>query len=120
MDELIKVATEAAIGALTKAAAEPALAAGHNVWAWIKGIVSGEDARVLAAVEKDPAKLSATTKVTAILQDALNENPQAVKHLQELLNASGGMEAVTQTANVSGQSNKVGQVSGSGNTVQIN
>ena len=119
MEKLIGAAAAAVVGALTKAAAEPALAAGQKVWAWLKGKVSGEDARTAAAVEADPAKPSAATKVTALLQDLLHGNPAAAEELRRLLDGAGGVQAIAQTANVTGNSNVVGQLAGTGNTMNV-
>jgi len=116
-DKLIQAAAGAAIGALTKAAAEPALAAGRKVWDWLKGRLTGAGAATAAAVEADPAKPSAPDKVTALLKDALHGNATAAEELRRLLDAHGGVQAITQTANFQGNQNVVAQIAGSGNTV---
>jgi hypothetical protein len=116
---LIDTAATAAVGALTKAAAEPALAAGRAVWTWITGKATGEDAATVAAIEAAPAKPSARTKVTALLQDALHDNPQAAADLQGLLDKAGGVQAITQTANVTGDGNKLANIAGAVNTVTM-
>jgi len=118
-ETLIDAAATAVVGALTKAAAEPALAAGRKVWDWVKGKAAGTDAATVAAVEADPAKPSARSRVAALLQDALHGNAQAAAELQTLLDQAGGVQAITQTANVHGDNNRVAQVAGSGNKVRI-
>jgi hypothetical protein len=70
-------------------------------------------------VEADPAKPSAPAKITGLLQDLLHGAPDAAQELRELLDRSGGIEAITQTANVTGNNNKTAQVAGTGNTVSI-
>jgi hypothetical protein len=50
-EKLIQASAAAAVGALTKAAAEPALSAGRAVWDWLKGKLGGTDAAVAAEVE---------------------------------------------------------------------
>ncbi len=119
MDELVKVAAGAAIGALTKAAAEPALTAGHKVWDWLKGKLSGDDQKTAATIEAEPTKPSASPKVTALLQDLLHGNAAAVDELRQLLDAHGGVQAITQTANSMGDRNKVAQVAGNHNKTHI-
>ncbi len=119
MDSLVETATNAAVGALTKAAVEPALAAGRKVWDWLRGRVAGDDARTVAAIEADPAKPSAPTKITALLQDLLHDNPDAIAQLRALLEGAGGLQAINQTANITGDNNKVAQVAGTGNKVRI-
>jgi hypothetical protein len=119
MDELVEAAAGAAIGALTKVAAEPALTAGRKVWDWLKGKLSGDDQKTAAAVEAEPTKPSASTKVTALLQDLLHGNIAAVDELRRLLDAQGGIQAITQTASFTGDSNKVAQVAGNNNKTRI-
>lgn len=117
-DDLIKAATGAAIGALTKAAAEPALGAGRRVWDWIKEKLGGKDAAMVAEVEADPSKRSAPTKVTAMLQDLLNTDRALAGELLRILEESG-VQAIAQTANVHGDNNTTAQTAGSGNAVNI-
>jgi hypothetical protein len=57
--------------------------------------------------------------VTGLLQDLLHDRPGLAEELRRLLEAGGGAQAVTQSANVSGNDNAVGQIAGSGNTVTI-
>lgn len=116
-DKLIQAAVAAIVGALTKAAAEPALAAGGKAWAWLKGRLAGADAATAASVEAAPDKPSAPDKVTALLKDVLHGDPAAVEELRRLLDASGGLPAITQTANFTGNRNIVNQVAGSGNII---
>ena len=118
-DQLVQAAAAAAVGALTKAAAEPALSAGRAVWDWLKAKLGGTAAAVAAEVEAGPARPSAAPKVTGLLQDLLHDRPDLAEELRRLLDACGGSRSVKQTANVSGSNSAVGQVAGSGNTVRI-
>jgi hypothetical protein len=116
---LVEVGGAAVVGALTKAAAEPALTAGVNVWAWLKGKLSSSDAEFAASVEADPGKPSAITKVQALLLDVLHDDNGAADELQSLLGGNVGAFAVAQTINISGVRNNVTQISGSGNIISI-
>ncbi|MBK1657779.1 hypothetical protein [Paracraurococcus ruber] len=116
-DKLIQAAVGAAIGTLTKAAADPILTKGREVWDWIKRRATGADAEMAKAVEAEPGKPSAPVKVTALLQDLLHDNPAAIAELRQLLGAAEKSGAVTQTANFQGDRNEVNQVAGSGNII---
>jgi hypothetical protein len=118
-EKLVAAAVAAVVGTLTKAAAEPLVAAGGKVWAWIKGKVSGRDAETVAAVEAEPQKPSAKTKVTALLQDLLHDNPAAAKELADLLGGEASIQAITQIANVTGHGNVTTQIGGTGNTTTV-
>ena len=118
-DTLVEAAASAAIGALTKAAAEPALTAGRKVWGWLKGKLTGNAVATAADVDAVPSKASARSKVTGLLQDVLEGNPDAAAELRELLDESGGVQAITQTANVTGDNNTFAQVAGDRNKVRI-
>jgi hypothetical protein len=119
-EKLVAAAVAAVVGTLTKQTTESVVAAGGKVWAWIKGKVDGtEDASTVTAVEADPRKASARTKVTALLQDLLHDNPAAAKELADLLGGEAGVQAITQSASVSGNENTTNQIAGSGNTVNI-
>ncbi len=118
-DELTKAAAAAAIGALTKVAAEPALGAGRRVWDWLKLKLGGKGAPAVAEVEADPSKRSAPAKVTALLQDLLDADPIFAGELRRILEEGGGVQAITQSANVQGDNNTTAQTAGSGNTVTL-
>jgi hypothetical protein len=118
MDEVVKAAVDAAIGALTKSAVEPALTAGFKVWGWLKHKLNGDNAKTAEIIEADPSKASARTKATALLQDVLEGNAESAEELKQLLKAEGGVEAITQSANVHGDFNKLVQATGS-NTISI-
>jgi hypothetical protein len=117
--ELVKAAATAIVGALTKAAVDPALAAGRQAWDWLKGKLAPHDAQTAVAVEADPAKPWVGGDVTGLLQRALHADPAAEAELRKLLQAHGGLTAVTQTANPQGDQNKIIQQSGPGNTARI-
>ena len=119
-EKLVAAAVAAVVGTLTKQTTESVVAAGGKVWAWIKGKVDGtEDASTVTAVEADPQKASARAKITALLQDLLHDNPAAAKELADLLGGEAGVQAITQSASVSGNENTTNQIAGTGNTVNI-
>jgi hypothetical protein len=120
-EALVAEAVKAAIGSLVKEAVPAAVQAGGTVWAWIKRTLAGKpDGRAaVAAVEADPAKASAAKKLDAALTEALEENPGLATELESVLAASGWRQIVTQTANVTGDNNKVAQVAGKGNVTNI-
>ena len=118
-NELTNAAAGAVIGALTQAAAEPALAAGRRVWDWLKQKLGGQHTATVAEVEAEPSKRSAPTKITAMLQDLLEANPSLAGELCRILEERGGVQAIAQTANVHGGSNTTVQTAGSGNAVTI-
>lgn len=115
-DKLIAAAVTAVVGTLTKSAAEPILAAGGKAWSWLKEKLTGNAAATAAEVEADPSKPSARSKLTGLLQDLLHDDPAAVKELTALLGGEGGVQTITQTANVTGNNSIVQQLAGSGNT----
>ncbi len=118
-EALIAEAVKAAVGSLVKEAVPAAVQAGGTVWAWIKRTLGGkpEGEAAIAAVEADPAKGSAAKKLDAALTEALEENPGLAKELDAVLAASGWRQIVTQTANVTGDSNTTIQTAGQGNTI---
>ena len=118
-DKMIDTAVGAVIGALTRAAAEPALAAGGRIWAWLKQEISGDDANAAAAIEADAARPSAPTKVKALLQNLLHAQPALAQELDRMLAEAGGRDAITQSANVHGNRNIVAQTAGTNNRVRI-
>lgn len=117
IEKLVAAAVAAVVGALTKAAAEPLVAAGGKAWTWLKGKVPGAEAATIAAIEADPAKPSARNRIAALLQDVLHENPAAAKELAELLGGEAGVQIINQTATVTGDGNITSQIAGSGNAI---
>ena len=115
-DELIKAAAGAAVGALTKAAAEPALTAGRRVWDWLKQRLASKDAAAITRVEANPTRRSAETQVIVMLQDLLEADPALAGELRRMLDEGGGVQAINQTANVPGDGNTTVQVAGRDNT----
>jgi hypothetical protein len=107
------------IAELGKAAAKSsATAAGKSAWEWIKGkltSVSGKEAvtDLEHALDVDNRKAAEAT-----LSKFLKSDPGALAELAQLLEKAGGKSTV-QTANVRGDGNIVGQVTGSGNTLSI-
>jgi hypothetical protein len=115
-DDLVKAAATAAVGALTKAALEPALAGGRKVWDWLKAKLTGPQAAMAAAVEQDPADPGAADAVSGLLKSLLHRDPGALAELRALL-GEAGVTATVQVATASGAGSKVTQISGSGNAV---
>ena len=100
------------------AAKEVASDAGKSVWGWIKGkLTSPAGAEAVADVESAPNKPENAQALQAALTKALTKDPDAAAALADLLKASG-VALSTQTANVTGDGNKVGQASG-GSAVTI-
>jgi len=106
---LLNLGKEAAKGAAGEA--------GKSVWSWIKGnLTSPLGAAAVKEVEKaqEPENLQA---LQAALTMALKADPDSAKALEHLLKTSGASLS-SQSANVVGCGNKVGQASGGG-TVTI-
>ncbi|WP_426960226.1 tetratricopeptide repeat protein [Muricoccus radiodurans] len=115
--KLVEIALGAVVGTLTKAAAEPALSAGRKVWDWAKTKLTGPQATMATALEQAPEDPGTPDGISSLLKSILHRDPAAVEELKKLLGGDAGITTVTQTANVSGVSNTVAQISGSGNTV---
>ena len=113
-------AIAAAIAALGKEAAKSAAgAAGKSVWEWVKGkLTSDAGKEVLSDLEKVPDDADNRKAAEAALSKLLKSEPSALFELAQLLEKAGAT-STTLTANVVGNENIVGQVSGSG-TVSIN
>ncbi len=100
------------------AAKEAAESAGKSVWDWIKGkLTSPAGAEAVADAESAPEKPENAQALQAALIKALTKDPDAATALAKLL-SDHGASLSTQTANVIGDSNKVGQASG-GSSVTI-
>jgi hypothetical protein len=100
------------------AAKEAASGAGKSVWIWIKGkLTSPSGATAVAASEADPNNPANAQALQAALTKFLTTNPDSARTLGELLQEHGATLS-TQSANVVGDSNKVGQASG-GSSVTI-
>src|SRR5688500_16042912 len=81
-EALVAEAVKAAVGALTKEAVGPALAAGGRVWTWLKGKLTGAEAQAaVAAVEAEPAKGSARLRLSAALTELLETKPELAAEL---------------------------------------
>jgi hypothetical protein len=92
--------------AATSAAGE----SGKSVWGWIKGkLVSPAGAEAVSDAESDPKDATSAQALQVALTKALKADPDAAKALENLLKTSGASLS-SQTANVIGDSNKVGQV----------
>jgi hypothetical protein len=103
-EALVTEAVKAVIGALTKEAVGPALAAGSRVWGWLKENLSRTDAQsMISAVEAEPAKTSVRLKLSGALAELLEEQPELAAELERELQESGYRQAVAQTVNVTGQ-----------------
>lgn len=101
-----------------EAAKSAAGESGKSVWAWIKGkLVSPAGAEAVGDVERDPKDPTNAQALQATLTKALKADPDAAKALADLLKASGASLS-SQSANVLGDNNKIGQASG-GSSVNI-
>ena len=83
----------------------------------MKEKLGGKEAAAVAGVEADPARRSAPTRVTAMLQDLLEAKPALAGELRRILDGGGGVQAITQTADVEGDYNTTVQIPGGSNTV---
>ena len=100
------------------AAKEAASDAGKSVWGWIKGkLTSPAGAEAVSDAESAPDKPENAQALQAALTKALTKDPEAAAALADLLKSQGASLS-SQTANVLGDNNKVGQASG-GSTVSI-
>ena len=97
----------------------PASAAGKSVWEWVKGkLTSDAGKEVLSDLEKVPDDADNRKAAEAALSKLVKSDPNALTELAQLLEKAG-VTSTALTANVLGNDNIVGQVSGSG-TVSIN
>ncbi len=100
------------------AAKEAASDAGKSVWGWIKGrLTSPAGAEAVADAESAPEKPENVQALQAALTKALTKDPDAAAALAKLLSEHGASLS-TQSANVIGDNNKIGQASG-GSSVTI-
>ncbi len=98
-----------------KGAAEEA---GKSVWGWIRSkLTSSAGAEAAADAEAAPDKLENAQALQAALTKALTKDPAAAAALADLLKTHGAALS-TQSANIIGDNNKVGQASG-GSSVTI-
>jgi hypothetical protein len=101
-----------------EAAKSAAGESGKSVWEWIKGkLTSAAGAEAVGDAERDPKDSANAQALQAALTKALKADPDAAKALENLLKKSGASLS-SQTANVVGDNNKVGQASG-GSSVNI-
>jgi len=101
-----------------EAAKSAAGEAGKSIWGWIKGkLISPLGAAAVAEVEKAPQEPENLQALQAALTKALKADPDAAKALEDLLEKHGASLS-TQSVNVAGSNNKVGQASG-GSSVTI-
>jgi hypothetical protein len=107
--------------ALGKEAAKSAAGeAGKSVWQWVKGkLTSAAGKEAVNDLENAPDDADNRKAAEAALSKLLKTDPGALSELAQLLEKAG-VTSTVQTANVVGDDNIVGQVSGSGNTVSIN
>ena len=101
-----------------EAAKSAAGEAGKSVWTWIKGkLISPAGAAAVADAEAAPQEPENIQALQAALTKALKAEPDAAKALADLLKEHGASLS-SQSTNVIGDSNKVGQASG-GSSVTI-
>jgi hypothetical protein len=107
--------------ALGKEAAKSAAGeAGKSVWQWVKGkLTSAAGKEAVNDLENAPDDADNRKAAEAALSKLLKADPGALAEFAQLLEKAG-VTSTVQTANVVGDGNIVGQVSGSGNTVSIN
>jgi len=105
--------------ALGKEAAKSAAGeSGKSVWDWVKGkLVSPAGAEAVSDAERDPKDPTNAQALQLALTKALKADPDAAKTLETMLKQAGASISA-QTANVFGDSNKVGLASG-GSSVNI-
>jgi hypothetical protein len=105
--------------ALGKEAAESAAGeSGKSLWDWIKGkLVSPAGAEAVSDAERDPKNPTNAQALQLALTKALKADPDAAKALEDLLKKAGA-SLTSQSANVVGDHNKIGQASG-GSSVTI-
>jgi hypothetical protein len=97
-----------------EAAKSAAGESGKSVWAWIKGkLISPAGAEAVSDAERDPKDPTNAQALQVALTKALKADPDAATALADLLKKSGASLS-SQSANVVGDSNKVGQASGGG------
>lgn len=119
--DMEKLAAEAAVAAakeLTTTAIKAGAAGAGQLWAWIRGQASAEDAATIDAIEAQPAKASTEDKVRGVLKDILEGRPELQAELAVLLAQSPARQSTTQTATATG-GGKVAQVAGDKNTTTI-
>ena len=91
---------------------------GKSVWAWIKSrLTSRVGAEAAVDAERAPTDPANAQALRTALAKALAENPGAADALANLL-LKHGVLLSTQTTNIAGSNNKVGQASG-GSSVTI-
>jgi hypothetical protein len=101
-----------------EAAKSAAKESGKSVWEWIKGkLTTAAGAEAVGDAERDPKDSVNAAALQAALTKALKADPDAAKALADLLKTSGASLS-SQSANVVGDNNKVGQASG-GSSVNI-
>jgi hypothetical protein len=107
--------------ALGKEAAKSAAGeVGKSVWQWVKGkLTSPAGTEAVKDLENAPDDADNRKAAEAALSKLLKADPGALAELAQLLEKAG-VTSTVQTADVVGDGNIVGQVSGSGNTVSIN
>jgi hypothetical protein len=108
------------VAALGKEAAKSAAgAAGKSVWEWVKGKLTSDVGKgVVKDLENDPHDADNRKAAEAALSKLLKSDPGALSELAQLLEKAG-VTSTALTANIVGNENIVGQVSGSG-SVSIN
>lgn len=107
------------VAELAKDAAKAvASGAGKSVWDWIKGkLTSPAGQEVVAELEKAPADDLNIKAAEIALTKYLKAEPTSLEELAKLLQ-NAGVALTSQSTNISGDNNKVGQASG-GSSVTI-
>jgi hypothetical protein len=99
-------------------ASDASLEGSKSVWTWIKRkLTTPAGAEAVIDAERDPEDPANAQALQAALTKNLKADPDAAKALEDLLKQHGASLS-SQSANVVGDHNKVGQASG-GSSVKI-
>jgi hypothetical protein len=105
---------------LVEGGKEAAKTAAKDVYAWLKGKLTGRVAEALGNLEKDPASKDNRADLREQLAKALEADPTLLAELRRILPEGAGAGATTQTIDQSRSSNaKAAQVRGDRNVTSI-
>lgn len=105
---------------LVEGGKEAAKTAANDLYAWLKGKLTGRAAEALDDLEQDPSSELNRADLCKQLARALAADPALLAELRRLLPEGAAAGAVTQTLDQSHSTNAKGsQVHGTGNVVKI-
>jgi hypothetical protein len=105
---------------LVAGATEATKTAAQDVYAWLKGKLTGRAAEALGDLEKDPASADNRADLRKQLAKALEADPALVAELRRMLPEGAAAGGVAQTIDQSGSTNaKAAQVHGDRNVTKI-